>query len=418
MTTNKKLLTLAALTLCGCGDGGKAEPGAAPSSPTPLVLQPMQQKLEAMAATLRRPNQAEQRELQELADIALLRTKVDERAYGRVERALLEHRLAWFGLEAALVDEDPQVRSRAAWLCGRTKQPVLQLPLLMRLKYELDPEAILWVADALFWLGNDAGLGWIEAAMSRDATAERAGSLAIGICRELGLNLSDEPTYAELQGHMQGLTSRWRVQGVGSRQGVRPADPDELRARVAGRLAVTAGTQLRPVDDARFVLTRSGKLTLLELLPSLRAEEPYLRTMVLQVLTEIGPPAQETGQQIAQLLQDPLTCAYAIRALGRIGYQPAATQLRPMLDSVDIELRAAAAGTLGLLRDETSRTQLESLLADEEQPTDVRVQAAFGLAALGDDGAGKAYLQARKERGDYHGPMLERLLEELVARGH
>ena len=112
------------------------------------------------------------------------------------------------------------------------------------------------------------------------------------------------------------------------------------------------------------------------------------------------------------LLGDPLTAPYALRTLGEIGARQFADHLVARLAVVDTEVRAAAAGALGLLGHAAATQKLQALLADEQEILDVRVQAAFALALLGDAG-GTAFLQERKQKGDYHGPMLERLLERL-----
>jgi HEAT repeat protein len=188
-----------------------------------------------------------------------------------------------------------------------------------------------------------------------------------------------------------------------------------VRARLAIHLATTEGTLLRPVDDARFVITRAGTLALPLLTQALTASEPYLRTMSLQVLTELGPCARSTGAAVLPLLGDPLTASYAMRALGEMGAAEAVPHLRARLGVVDLELRAEAAQALGLLRDEASRPELARLLGDPNAAADLRVSAAFGLCCLGPDTAAEAYLAEREAKADYHAPTLARLRERLAA---
>jgi hypothetical protein len=68
----------------------------------PLQLQEFLPVLEALAAKLPQPTEAEQRELKELGDIALQLVDADPRTAGRAERTLLEHPRASFVLEPAL----------------------------------------------------------------------------------------------------------------------------------------------------------------------------------------------------------------------------------------------------------------------------------------------------------------------------
>lgn len=402
------------LLAAACGDGSAAAPADAPPE-----LAPFLPKLEAMAATLTPPDEATQKELQELADIALSRVEVDPRTHTLAERALLEHEHAWFVLEPALLDDNPPaVRSRAAWLCGQTGRPELQAALVLRLKYELDREAVLWVADALQRLGNDSGLGFLDGAMAVTETAQQAGGMAIEVCRERGIALSEQPTWAELQGHLRELLATWRRTGVSTRRDFpapSPAARAALEARFAAHLKTTQGWQLRPVDDARFVTTRCGVLPVPLLVRTLSAAEPYLRTEALEVLADLGLPGRAAAEPVRALLADPLTGAYAVRTLGQIGATEAIPAIRKRLTSPDVEQRAAAVQALGLLGDAPSAEALRLRLADEDEAFDVRVGAAFGLLCLGENAAAEAFLDTREQQGDYHAPTLARLRERLQA---
>ncbi|MBL8730616.1 MAG: HEAT repeat domain-containing protein [Planctomycetes bacterium] len=414
MTRAAAVFTLL-LVAAACGRA-RPDADARPTAPPlpPLQLRPFLPALERLAATLPPPDAAAQRELRELGDVALRLLEADPRTQMRADRALLEHGDAWWVLEPALLHDDVAVRTRAAWLCGQSAQPALQAALVLRLKYELDPNGVLWVADALQRLGNDVGLGWLDAAMGRDDTAQQAGTMAIDICRERGLPLSEPPTYDELRAHMRALYDAWRRTGTSSRAGVPPAPQALLDARFAAHLKTTQGTQLRPVDDARFVTTRCGRLPLPLLVRTLSAEEPYLRTMALQVLADIGAPAREAAPAVLPLLADPLTGSYAVRTLGEIGATDAVPHLRPRLADPDTEQRAAAAQALGLLQDRPSAADLTTHLLDPQEAIDVRVGAAFGLLCLGENAAAEAFLAERQRLHDYHEPTLQRLRERLA----
>ncbi|MBK8097928.1 MAG: HEAT repeat domain-containing protein [Planctomycetes bacterium] len=401
------------LLMLGAACGKKQEPAAPVLPPLPpLQLRPLIDVLHAQAKAIARPGEAVQRELDELAAIALKPSEVDPRTATRAERALLGHDHALAVLEPALKHAEAAVRARAAWLIGRSGQPLGVFPLLFRLKYENDPQAVLWLADALHRLGNHAGLPWIDGAMGVEATANDAGQIAIGICKDCGVAVQEQPTWAQLQAAMQDLHKAWRLTGLVARCTATAPPADAVAARVAAHLVTTQGTLLRPVDEARWVLTRGGQLMVPHLRAALVAEEPYLRTMVLQVAAELGKTAAALAEPILPLLGDPLTAPYALRALGEIGATQFAEHLVARLGVVDTEVRAAAAGALGVLGHAAATPQLQALLADEQEILDVRVQAAFALALLGDAG-GTAFLQERKLKGDYHVPMLERLLERL-----
>jgi HEAT repeat protein len=116
-------------------------------------------------------------------------------------------------------------------------------------------------------------------------------------------------------------------------------------------------------------------------------------------------------------LSDPITALYAVPALGEIGHRAALPWLRPLLDSIDTELRSAATQAIGLLGDEASRPRLVALLQDAGEGMDVRVGAAFAICCLpGDTAAATAFLAEREQRGDYHAETLRLLRDKLANR--
>lgn len=409
-----RALSAALLLLAIAGCGRQTPPAPTPKLPRP-PLQSRIGELQATSATWPEPAEATRRDLRELADVALQRTDADARTRNLAERALLDHVRADWALEPALADGQIPVRRRAAWLCGRSGQTVLQLPLLLRLKYELDPETVVWVADALLRLGNDTGLAWLDAAIQSSATAEQAGAAAIEALRARQVTLSPEPTWAEIQTALRERHAAWLATGVSSLPNVPPPEPVQLGARLATHLATTQGTLLRPVDDARYVMTRAGQLAVPLLRRAIGAEEPYLRTMALQVLGSLGTAAAAAAPDVMPLLGDPLTASYAMRTLGELGATQALPALRTALLDPDSELRSAATQALGLLRDAPSVPALRERLRDAKETMDVRVGAAFALRCFGEDAEAEAFLAERADKKDYHEPTLTRLRERLVA---
>lgn len=417
MTTRSLGPVLLFALASACSGKPAAEP-ATPAHPPrpPLQLRSMLLELKTLAASLTPPAEAAQRELRELGDLALQLVEADPRTASRAERALREHADAWWVLEPALLHERVEVRRRAAWLCGQSGQTALQLPLLLRLKYELDAETVVWIADALARLGNDTGLAWLDAAIANEATAQQAGAAAVEALRARQVELTEQPTWDELRQKLQAQVVTWRARGQSALARPAAAADAQLDQRFATHLITTEGTLLRPVDDARFVITRSGQLPVPLLMRTLVASEPYLRSMALQVLAELGTAAAAAAPAVLPLLDDPLTGSYAVRTLGEIGATDLLPHLRPLLGHVDTELRAAAAQALGLLRDAASRDALRTRLDDAAETMDVRVGAAFGLRCFGDDAAAEAFLVERATKKDYDESMLERLRERLAAR--
>lgn len=413
MSRRLALPVLAALAACAAD---AREPRADQPTPPPLRLQPRIDELKALAAGHAVPSAATQKELRDLGDVALQLVDADERTAMLSTRALCEHAQAWWILEPALAHERVEVRRRAAWLCGQSQQTVLQLPLLLRLKYELDAETVVWIADALARLGNDTGLAWLDAAIGAEATAQAAGAAAVEALKARGAPLSASPTWDEIQKALRQQHATWLQRGTTALAGAPAPDAQQTTARLAAHLATTEGTQLRPVDDAKYVIRRAGGLAVPLVTRILDASEPYLRTVALQVLADLGPVALPSAPAVMPLLGDPLTGSYAVRTLGEVGAKDALPFLRPLLASGDLELRAAAAQALGLLRDEPSRDALRQRLQDGGEALDVRVGAAFGLCCFGGEPAAAAFLAEREAKQDYHAPTLARLRERLAAR--
>jgi hypothetical protein len=402
---------LLVLLFAACGDARESAPAGPPLPP--LQLRPMLAELKALAAQLAAPAAPAQRELRELGDVALQLVEADPRTAALAARSLREHADAWWVLEPAFAHDRVEVRRRAAWLAGHSAQGALQVALVLRLKYESDPESVVWIGEALARLGNDLGLAWLDAAIGGEATAQAAGTAAIEALRARQVMLPTQPSWAELRRALQAQTAAWRERGVSAL--AVPAPPAALlEPRFAAHLITTEGTLLRPIDEARWVLTRCGSLPVPLLVRTLAASEPYLRTMTLQVLAELGPAAKGTAPAVLPLLADPLTNSYAVRALGEIGATEALPHLRPLLAHADFELRAATAQALGLLRDAQSAGALRARLADAGEAPDVRVGAAFALCCLGADAAAEAFLAERELKKDYHEPTLALLRERLA----
>jgi len=409
------LLATAAALLAACAEEKVQEGPQLPPLPK-LELKPMLPVLQQVVAQRALPDEGKQRELREYGDIALQLVEADDRTAMRAERALLEDPLCWFVLEPALAHDEVAVRQRAAWLCGLSGQAALQVPLLKRLKYELDAMTVVWVADALCKLGNDHGIGWLSAAMSREATRDQAGQLAIDALRARAADLPESPSWEDLHRLCAEATAQWQRTGETTLENAPAPDQTELDARLAELMQTPASFQLRPVDDARYILRSLGKHGLPMMVATLQAEELKLRTMPLQELANLGRAARSTANDVMALLGDPLTSLYAVRTLGEIGATEALPHLRALLGDFDTDVRAAATMAVGVLEDEQSRPTLEAMLQDESEALDVRVNAAFALLCLGEHAAAEAFLAEREQKKDYHESTLTQLREQLAAR--
>ncbi len=412
---SRTMVVWALLLAAACGRG--EQPSAAQQSPVVPAprLAPLLPDLEGLAKLAEPP--ADLREVRELFDLAFVPGAADERLAARSRKSLLEHPQARWALEEGMLHADAAVRAVATFELGQLGLQASILPLLKRVKYEVDPACKVWVAGALARLGNGAGLPLLAAAMANEATANDAGAAALTVLKAAEEDPGESPTWEQLQQGIARLQGAWRT--TARLHGAPPvtAEPQLVEARIAQHLVALHRFQLRPVEDARFILRRAGSLSLPLLRRCLGASEPFLRSHALEVLAELGRSAASLEDAVLPLLGDELTRADAARALGAMGAVRAFEPLAAMLAGSDLELRVASAAALGMLGDGRAAPLLASVVAAASEPIDLRVQAAYGHALLERSGAGMAFLEARKAAGDYHQPTVLELLDKVAASG-
>ncbi len=394
-----------------------AAPPAAPQrppEPPPPALAPHLARLEALAhGGPQPPAPTLVAQWREMAELAFGADSADRRLAVRAANALRDEPGARWALEDALGHADAAVRRGVLTLLGELGLQASLPPLLMRLKYEPDPQARLDVIAALTRLGNGAGLEELAASFARPDLAEAAGALAIDALRRAGTEPGENPTWDQLRTGIDALHDTWRRTGQVPPLAAGTAEPELLAARFATHLVALTGFQLRPVDDARFVLSRSGTLGLEMLRPCLLASEPFLRTHSLEIVRDLGVAASPLTDAVLPLLGDPLTRADAVRTLGRLRAVAVAPRLREWLAHENLEVRCAAAGALGPIGDRTALPTLRQFVDDPKAPMDLRVQAAFSLAILELDRPGYRFLLRQLDAGDYHEPTLRELLDAV-----
>lgn len=269
--------------------------------------------------------------------------------------------------------KEPWIRANAAWQLSRSSQDQVVPRLLLRLKYELDGETVIWMATALAHFRNWAGLDGLGVLASTGATeeirasaTERIGTLA----REAGVE--DAAT----------LWKIWAGTEAEGRLGRAEPSPRH-RLEVWRCIERLARQDLRSVDDARFVLARCAGWAVGPLTEALHEETTYIRTHAAQCLERMGHRAASAGPTLVLALADPRLAPNAAAALGSIGWPPAAEPLVKCLDSgVDPEVRNAAAQALGVLSDPAAVEPLREIVSAEE-PIDLRQTAAQSLVSLG-----------------------------------
>lgn len=400
-----------AVLLLGCA---AREQPAPPPTPPALQLVARVSVLNALAEGLEQPTAEQMTLLLDLGRTAFEPGVADARLAARSRQALLAEPGAARALERLLAHADPAVRSHAAFALGELRQRASVVALALRPRYEKNPTVLVWIGDALARLGNGSGLAAIADAMGHEATAQIAGTQAIDILRRAGRTVGDEPSYADLQAALRELHAHWRTHGV-LPPDKEPVDDPGFTAAVAQRLLALTEFQLRPVDDTRFILARTGRAGLPLLRLAASAAEPHLRTHALEVLRELGAVAAGAVDDVLPLLHDPLTRADAVRTLGALRAEKAAPFLRPWLSHRDLELRTAVAAALGPIGDHDAEPRLLALMQDSTESMDVRVAAAFSLAILERDRPGARFLRTRLEAGDYHAPTVRELLDRAEA---
>lgn len=263
--------------------------------------------------------------------------------------------------------ENKALVAHCAYALARTTQDFVVPRLVLRLKYETDHEAWLWIADALAHFHNYAGLAGLHEVAATSAREDLRGHAAARLAAyadELGFESSQE-----LQRH-------WDTGNLEERIPSPPAG-DRHRLEIWKLIAQLDDFQLRPVDDGRWALSRLGANAVDLLAQALGDESRYIRLHAAQALDRMGPRGGAAGSSLLAALGDPTLAPQAAEALGSVGYPGAEPALRALLGPKTApELRVAAARGLGRLALPESGPSLLELVADETLFIDLRVEAA------------------------------------------
>lgn len=415
-------------------DGRRAEAAAqSPSTPEIPVLQ-LAPRLEDFRT--RAEFSVDTAKIAELIEVYELAEGDDAsgRTQARARRSFAGEKGAARALEEVLVAHDnARLRAVAAFELGaRAARGALPI-LLKRLKYEKDDFARVEIAFALAQLDNLAGMTELARHIDgpNEALRQRAGTLVMQVAKRFGSELPEAPTWRDLARCARDFDLRWRGEGsIAAAPAEKLDDPEGsaastedpqveraiLDARIAGLFVDLEGFQLRPVDDARFILTRMGRVGMDDLELALSAREPYLRNHSLEVVRDLERVATRLAPAVRPLLRDPLSRALACRTLGAIGDARAIPWCIDFLDSPHLELRTAAATALGSLGASEAKPKLTALVRDEATPMDLRVAAAGSLAILELERPWWRWLVELRSKGGYHAPTLDELLDRIDVR--
>ena len=413
------------LALSACGhepavpdDQEKRPPQLAPLPPLDLVdLLPRMSALAAEGPAV--PDEARLRQLADLVELAWLPDATDARTRSMVQRSITDEAGIDWALEAGLAHADVTVRSQCAYQLGE-RGHVASIPiLLVRIRQdEKDGVVMSWMIDALVKLGCLGALDRLGPLLLQETSMQAAGTAGLSVLKRVGRDLPEGATYADIAAAIAALHRDWKRSGALPDAESDPAptrdDLDPLyRQRLARHAFELGESNLRPVDNARFVFSRIGRTSLLFLGDILRAKEDYVRRYGLEIADQLGVPAAPLGEHVLALLGDPFTHTLAARVLGSIGARRALPHLLERLTDADPELRVGAADGLGLLGDPSAYDALRARLDAPDETIDVKVHAAWALALLS---PGDRYLLERLRAGDYHESVLRELLDALRER--
>ena len=142
----------------------------------------------------------------------------------------------------------PWARARSAWRLGEGTQDWLVPRLLYRLKYEPDHLSALWLCASLAKHGNYSGLTVLRdlaTTGSDQGVRDQAAQLAASIPADLGFESLDHVIWEWERGDPEG-----RLAGT--------EFSDRYTLAAWRRIVMLDDFQLRPVDDARYILARLG----------------------------------------------------------------------------------------------------------------------------------------------------------------
>jgi len=302
---------------------------------------------------------------------------------------------------------EPWIRACAAFELGRHSFDGVVPGMCAQLKYETDGETVVWIAALLAKHENFSGLDGLRVLAARAPTPdvqERARSTLEQIARDAGFADADV------------LYAAWNSPDPEHRVPREQPSP-ALRAEIWRRVAQLGAFDLKLVDDARFVLSRSPWWVVDVLVEALHEEAPQLRTCVAQSLERMGARANSACPALVQALEEPRMAPAVATALAAIGCTDALEPLvRCTQKGRDAELRHAAARALAVLGTQRSIDVLTQLLAAAETP-DLRQTAAESLVALGKGELGVPLLVECLTRPGADHDTAERALERWLELG-
>ena len=249
--------------------------------------------------------------------------------------------------------EDPLapvvLRLRAAELLSKASGDGVEPRLVLRLKYEKDYTTSLWIASTLLAKENNSGLSVVHAVLANEEAPTYSRELAAALLRLLPEN-KDKIGFSNQWQQLLNLEERWATR----RTNTRPSSEAQV-AEIWRMIQRLSSQPLRPVDDARFVLSRMACGAVVSpLLQVCVDENQYVREHALQTLAWIGYPVGNWCRQqnvdvlafLKPLMQDVSLQPRVLAALSVAAPEVAAPIALASLREGNYSTRSAAADAL------------------------------------------------------------------------
>ena len=332
-------------------------------------------------------------------------------------------------VESSRKEPAPQtwLQAQCAWRLGQTTQDWVVPRLILCLRYEKDPQTVVFLARTLAHFGNLSGLDGLET-LAREQAGAPAKELALRALAELPgeLGLAD----------VAALRQRWQEPTLPSSQpqkdGQPPRDLSPARQREVWRLiAGFSQWQLRDVDDGRFVLSRENAAVAPFLARALKDQNLYVRVHSAQSLERMGARGQAAQAQLIEALAEKGVEPYALAALARVAGSDASACERSRVaiesrlpEATALELRLAAVRALGFLGQASSESVLAPLcslaptteLAQAASEALLRLDPATNAAPSAARTSALAALHARLAGGGEQAIEAERALGDWLSK--
>ncbi|NQU47124.1 MAG: hypothetical protein HQ519_00615 [Planctomycetes bacterium] len=295
-------------------------------------------------------------EVQDLLDATTLGGNLANRATRSLIEMAEEHRTAaLLGLLEQRLTPVPIQQLAYSWLRDAGLESMLPR-LTLRLKYEKDHWAVVAIAHTLLKYGNGSGLQALINILddkSGRPEIEAARSYAATILGELphSQNEAGGENFAANWQHLLEINQLWQKQRRLSSDDEDPTQCSaELLAEYWRMIARFASQPLRPVDDARFVLSRQRGFVIPLLLQAARDPNRYIREHALQTLAWIAIPIGhwcsrhevDFVAELVPILASGKSRTRALEALGAAGISSASEVLWSWVQNGNREERSAA----------------------------------------------------------------------------